>query len=669
METLSAAMSGSLLAAVYLVYQLPAVWTAVLLARRFAPRRWCEFLTVAGFLYELLMIALPGVLGLCGLLDHLFVASMALAAGVTVITWKKPWKPLPPERFTAPELLMIALAAGFLFYQWRMFAYLPVIGTDAQTYHIYYPAVWLAEGRLERIVQPGLMTATYPCYGELIYCWHMAPVRLDFFARNIQFFHLLLAGIAVVAAGQAAGFRRAAAIAAASFVIFSGVVFRNASVANTDLMVGANLVIGTALLIPAMRRNSAAWFGLAGAAFGVAAATKYLGFLLAPPMLLALGGGILFFRRSCRNGVLCSFLVAAVTAAPCFVANWITYGNPVFPVRLGIGSFSLFSSFMTEPSPTLGWSLRAWHYFVDGAKNSLSFWNALLLGAGCLALFLYVFTAGRRRRGGRMLLFFAVLLLVLLLLQLKLYPSITQPRQIVPLVMLAAAAGIGGFELLARRFGNWCVAAVMAAVAWGASFDQISYPIHGMGILVTAAVSLLFLLSCRVRLRPLRHLLWLLFGAALLLDAGYRYGVANSSGPLMRARFLSAEDEAIRDRMEQERGGRGAVIAYCGLYFYHYFADGRNRVVSIPVTESGNPSLAGYRDFAEMRRPGSFAAWLDRLRAAQVDYLVTDPGVAGIPNADLELRWAEEHPELFTPLYPGGRVRAFRLRPEEGGRR
>ena len=443
METLNAAMSGSLLAAVYLVYQLPAVWTAVLLARRFAPRRWCEFLTVAGFLYELLMIALPGVLGLCGLLDHLFVASMALAAGVTVITWKKPWKPLRPEQFTAPELLMIALAAGFLFYQWRMFAYLPVIGTDAQTYHIYYPAVWLAEGRLERIVQPGLMTATYPCYGELIYCWHMAPVRLDFFARNIQFFHLLLAGIAVVAAGQAAGFRRAAAIAAASFVIFSGVVFRNASVANTDLMVGANLVIGTALLIPAMRRNSAAWFGLAGAAFGVAAATKYLGFLLAPPMLLALGGGILFFRRSCRNGVLCSFLVAAVTAAPCFVANWITYGNPVFPVRLGIGSFSLFSSFMTEPSPTLGWSLRAWHYFVDGAKNSLSFWNALLLGAGCLALFLYVFTAGRRRRGGRMLLFFAVLLLVLLLLQLKLYPSITQPRQIVPLVMLAAAAGIG----------------------------------------------------------------------------------------------------------------------------------------------------------------------------------------------------------------------------------
>lgn len=551
METLSAAANGSLLAGVYLVYQLPALWTALLLARRFAPRRWCEFLTVAGFLYQLEMIAVPGVLGMLGMLDHLFVASMALAAGVTVVVWKKPWKPLPPERFTAPELLMIALTAGFLFYQWRMFAYLPVIGT--------------------------------------------------------------------------------------------------------------------ALLIPAARRNSTAWFCLAGAAFGVAAATKYLGFLLAPPMLLLLGAGIWFHRRACRKGVLLSFLAAAAVAAPCFIANWITFGNPVFPVRIGIGTFSLFPSYMTEHSPTLGWSLQAWHYFVDGAKNSLSLWNALLFGAGFLALFLYAATAGRRRRG-RILLFLAGVWAALLLLQLKLYPSITQPRQIVPLAMLAATASIGGFELLTRRFGGWCVAAVMAAVAWGASFDQISYSIHGVGILVTVAVSALFLLSCRVRRRLFRYLLWLLFGAALLLDAGYRYGVANSSGPLMRARFLSAEDEALLDRIAQESGGRGAVIAYCGLYFYHYLAGGLNRVVSVPVTESGDPSLAGYRDFAAMRRPGSFAAWLARLREAQVDYLVTDPGVAGIPNADLELRWAEEHPELFIPLNPGGRVRAFRLRPEGGGR-
>lgn len=667
METLSAAANGSLLAGVYLVYQLPAVWTALLLARRFAPRRWCEFLTVAGFLYELEMIAVPGVLGLFGLLDHLFVTSMALAAGVTVIVWKKPWKPLPPERFSLPELLMVALSAGFLFYQWRMFAYLPVIGTDAQTYHIYYPAVWLEQGRVERIVQPGLMTATYPCYGELIYCWHMAPIRLDFFARNIQFYHLLLAGLAVVAAGQAAGFRRPASIAAASLVIFSGVVFRNASVANTDLMVGANLVVGTALLIPATRRNSAAWFCLAGAAFGVAAATKYLGFLLAPPMLLGLGLAIGGFRRVCRRGVLLCFLSAAAVAAPCFVANWITFGNPVFPVRIGLGEFSLFSNYMTEASTTLGWSLRAWSYFVDGAKNSLAFWNALLFGAGFLALCWYAATAGRHCRRGRMLLLFAAVWLILLLLQLKLYPSITQPRQIVPLAMLAAAASIGGFELLARRFDSRGVAAAMVAVAWLASFDQISYPVHGTGILLTAAVSLLFLLACRVR-RQVRYLLWLLFGAALFLDAGYRYGVSNATGPMMRARFLSAEDEALLEAIARERGGEGAVIAYCGLYYYHYFADGRNRVLSVPVTESGDPRLSGYRDFAEMRRPGSFGAWLARLREAKVDYLVTDPGTAGIPNADLELRWAEAHPEHFSPLNSEGRVRAFRLRPAEGGR-
>ncbi|UKI33065.1 MAG: hypothetical protein L6W00_06075 [Lentisphaeria bacterium] len=48
-----------------------------------------------------------------------------------------------------------------------------------------------------------------------------------------------------------------------------------------------------------------------------------------------------------------------------------------------------------------------------------------------------------------------------------------------PLAMLAAAASIGGFELLARRFGPWSVAVVMIAAAWTASFDQLSYPVHG----------------------------------------------------------------------------------------------------------------------------------------------------------------------------------------------
>lgn len=61
-------LTGALLPAFYLLYQLPLLLASGLLARRFRPRNWFEFFTVAGFLYTLFMTAVPAMLGSAGLL-------------------------------------------------------------------------------------------------------------------------------------------------------------------------------------------------------------------------------------------------------------------------------------------------------------------------------------------------------------------------------------------------------------------------------------------------------------------------------------------------------------------------------------------------------------------------------------------------------------------------
>ncbi len=663
-EPLEASLQGALLAVVHLAYQLPALWSAFLLARRVGARRSFEFFSLLLFFYLAQMIAFPGLLGLAGRLDWLFPAVILFAGILTVIERGKPHAPLPSFRLSPPELLLLAVALSFLICQWRLFSYLPPTGTDSQAYHLYYPAAWLAENRVERITQPGLVTAGYPCYGELVYCWNMLPTHLDFFAKHIQFLHLIAAFTALVAAGEAAGFRRIAALAAGTLLVSSGVVFRSATVANTDVMVGANLVFGCSFLLLALRRNRLPYFLLAGTAFGIAAATKFLGCLLAPPLLFLAGTTAFILLPRCRRNLLWCILAAFAIASPCFLVNWFEYGNPLFPARIGLGSWPLFHNYIDLPYPPVGFR-RAWGYFVDGGINSISLLNVLALGFGLALLFL-----PRRRHPfrSRIGVAFGLLWLFLLALQLTFCPDNAQARQIIPLAMLAAMTTTWAFSLLPRRLGPWPVVIFCLAVTYAVAARQLDFRIILLPFLVQIAITGA-LLHFFTRRRPkwLTAVVLLTFSGAFLLDAGYRYAVANSAAPMMRGKLLSAEDEAALELITRETNGEGTVIALQSQLFYHYLGPNyANKVMTIPVTASGELRLDAYRTPEEMRTPGPPEAWLERLRAANVRYLVVSVSTCGIPNPEVERRFAEQFPRLFTPLI---QAEGFRLYRFEGGKR
>lgn len=665
-------LTGAILPAFYLLYQLPLLLASGLLARRFRPHNWFEFFAVAGFLYVLFMTAVPAILGSAGLLTagSAFVAAWVAGAAVLAVERERPRLKLPPLRLSLPELALLALLCGFLGYQWRAYGYLSAIGTDAMIYHLYYPAVWIATGTVERLTQPGFVTSSYPCYGELIYAWQMVSAGTDFFAKNYQFFFLLLGVFAAISGALAVGFRRMSAIGAGLFVAFTGVVFRNATVANTDIVTGTFLLIGLVFLVTGARRNRPGWFLLAGAGFGMAAGTKYLGLMLAPPALLAAGAAVWFLRPACRRNLLWCISAAAVTASPCFIANWIVAGNPFFPARIGIGEWVLFPNYLDLHAPAIGWSRRAWAFFVNADSNSLHLPNALLLLvflAAALTGWIGTKRFGRRPFRVKAATVLGAIIVVLLAIQLRVYPSMTQPRQIIPLAMLAAVCGAVPLERLRRfrffRSGRG-MAAVIAALLYLASYRQLHYPTHGLAMLLHYAIGGAILFGFfRSRSRILR--IGIAAGTAvfLLLDAGYRFGASQAIASSIRSQFVSPANEEVRQLLDQSATRLGLRIAYCGAYYYNFIgSEGGNTLLSIPVTASGKSDPWDYHSFEEMRIPGSYETWLERLRTAGADFLLVDLRTFPAPEPRIELDWANAHPEEFIRRFDADGLTLFELR-------
>ena len=372
---------------------------------------------------------------------------------------------------------------------------------------------------------------------------------------------------------------------------------------------------------------------------------------------------IWFGRPQCRRNLWIAFAAAAVAGSPCFIVNWITYGNPVFPARIGIGSWNLFEHFMTVQAPAIGWRWAAWGFFVNEQENNVSFGTALLvvsavaaggIAAGCLR------RCFRRTAAGAV----AAGFVLLLLLQLAIYPTMTQPRQIVPLVMLAMFPAAVLFR--AARGRAWIVAVAALVLAGAESFRQYAYGSKGVELLIHVAVCfVVFGVPARIA-KP--KYLW---GAAVLLavvlvpDAGLRLVRSDAAASQLRIVLLSPEDETARLEIRRRTGGEPCVIAYIGVNYYLFSGDEfENRVIAVPVSESGRELLSDYRTFEEMRTPGSFEAWLARLRREGVRFVICDLRLPPAPGAEQEAEWARSHPEWFTPVIYRNGFYCFELKTE-----
>ena len=288
--------------------------------------------------------AVPIVLGMVGLLrlPAVVVTHVALAALAVAFHRRQPTPdggpPVPARGLSLLDLaavgattVYLALGTRLSLHPQRSFEF------DTKEYHLANLASWLQAGHIWGLpyAQPGSMTANHPSSGEVFGLWLVLPSHGD----ELLYLAPIAFGLLAILAGALLGRELVAqrwgaglgALAAAA-VVTAPIYFSQVDSLLTDLIAGVSVVTAVAYLALAHRTESppAPLVALAGIALGLGMGSKYTALL---PGLVVGVVAIALLRRSRTWWWLVPGVV--VLAAPWYLRNIITTGNPLFPQPIG----------------------------------------------------------------------------------------------------------------------------------------------------------------------------------------------------------------------------------------------------------------------------------------------------------------------------------------------
>lgn len=287
-------------------------------------------------------IGVPMVLGMVGLLRLPFVVLLhvALALGAVVLRRRAAVdRPLQSKRWWSPVDL-VAVGASTLYVGLGSILSLDPqrsLEFDTKEYHLANLASWLQDGHIWGLPysQPGSMTANHPSSGELFGLWLALPTNGD----ELVYLAPVVFGLLAILAGTLLGRELAAdhhgaalgALATAA-VLTAPIYFAQVDSLLTDLIAAAAVLTAVAFLVLAARSASppAHLVVLAGVGLGIGVGSKYTALL---PGLVLAATAIALLRRSRVWWWLVPGLL--LFAAPWYLRNIFTTGNPLFPQPIG----------------------------------------------------------------------------------------------------------------------------------------------------------------------------------------------------------------------------------------------------------------------------------------------------------------------------------------------
>lgn len=532
------------------------------------------------------------------------------------------------------------------------------LGTDTFFYHLYFPAMWLRNGSLAYVPVPGYTCEYYPAYGEMLFCFLMAPTpgSADF-ACLLQVWALVLNAGAVCTLGSLFGASLTASFAAAALVMFTSMVASNAVMAYTDVLNGGYLTAGLALLCAgASRRHLPSCLG-AGILLGIAASIKLTGLLLAPVLALAVIAYFFVRKPDDRKCVIVSAGAAVVFAAPFYLRSWIVTGNPFYPVRMP----PFFDAGLEFERSAVGFTAEAWGFFFRGGSWGMNIAGGILWGLAPFAV-LAAALIWKKTQERALIILLSVVLIALFAVQLSVYPEIAQARQYIPWIMACSLLLPLALTPAAERFPRVFPAAavvVLLAVYYSpvtAKFGYVLAPLSG--------AAMMFVPGRRIR-RAVCAVLVLLFPVGAFLSATRELdpGVREHGNVLV---FGRGPAECIRQVIHASEDEGPKTTAVIGTMFSYGFMEDAagNRVVSVPINKKNSLHPHEFGSLAEMRAdPVDAEEWIARLDGAGADYLyveITDDAER-LPDPDWEYRAAKAHPERFRCLYDDGACALFEV--------
>ena len=532
------------------------------------------------------------------------------------------------------------------------------LGTDTFFYHLYFPAMWLRNGSLAYVPVPGYTCEYYPAYGEMLFCFLMAPTpgSADF-ACLLQVWALVLNAGSVCVLGSLFGASLTASLASAALVMFTGMVASNAVMAYTDVLNGGYLAAGLALLCAgASRRHMPSCLG-AGILLGIAASIKLTGLLLSPVLALAVMAYYFVRKPDARKCVAASAGAAVIFAAPFYLRSWIVTGNPFYPVRVP----PFFDAGLEFERSAVGFTASAWDFFFRGGSWGLNIAGGILWGLTPFAVLAAALTV-RRFRERALAVVLSTVLIGLFAVQLSVYPEIAQARQYIPWIMACSLLLPLALTPAAERFPRAfpaAVAVVLPAVYYSpvtAKFGYVLAPLSG--------AAMMFVPGRRIR-HVVCALLILLFPVGAFLSATRELdpGVREHGNVLV---FGRGPAECIRQVIQASEDEGPKTTAVTGTMFSYGFMEDAagNRVVSVPINRKNSLHPHEFGSLAEMRSdPVDAAEWIARLDAVGADYLYVEltDDAERLPDPDWEYRMASAHRDRFQCLYDDGACALFQV--------
>jgi hypothetical protein len=306
-----------------------------------------------------------------------------------VLAWWRQWGGLAGLwRESGSFERAVAVVLGFFISAALLIALAPPLKWDALVYHLVLPQAYLDLGRLAYL--PWIIKSGHPQNIELLYAWAMtiggAPA-----AAVLGW----LAGVTALAGllgylHQHFGLRPAWVGTAA---VVSG--YSVASALAWAYVDWWGLFLGLGALVTLGRwRMSGRWgeLALAGTFAGMALATKYPAGVLGAAALAALGWHIWKRRAALLPSVSTFGLSALVFPLPWIVKNWVTTGNPFYPLFFEGGAMNAVRTEVYTHTPPFGNLLdililpvRATYLGLEGREGYASAIGPLLLAFGALA--------------------------------------------------------------------------------------------------------------------------------------------------------------------------------------------------------------------------------------------------------------------------------------------
>ena len=305
----------------------------------FASRRWTtsrsQAVLDAALLGYAVQYAAVGLAGMLGMLHFAAVNGIALAISVSFLAWG--WRrqtaievPVLPlrDRLTVAGVGLFIL--GFVLAYAHEQEYLPVFSNDAMTYHFPAAVQWIQQGKIAYFPTWFFNPAnTYsPLAGSTFIAWLLLPFGNDLLARFVEVPALLCVGMAIYRLGRQIGARPLVAVLMGWAAILSRPFFTACMMSKDDLFV---VFFFSAALVAMSHVRSGEPFGWMrfGIALGLLAATKYTALLAVPVLMLLIDGPRWKLRGWCF-----AVTTAAVLAGPWYLHNWVSTGNPIFPVAV-----------------------------------------------------------------------------------------------------------------------------------------------------------------------------------------------------------------------------------------------------------------------------------------------------------------------------------------------